>query len=101
MHHPPAAPEALVRPRRLARSIGANPLGESGTYPAALAAAAEWFPKRERALAIGIFNAGANVGAGTTTVMIDRSASVNNATGIRVRTSIQFPGGAATARIGD
>jgi hypothetical protein len=46
----------------------------------------------------GIF---ANVGAGTTTVMIDRSASVNNATGIRVRTSIQFPGGAATARIGD
>ena len=39
-------------------------LGESGTYPAALAAAAEWFPKRERALAIGIFNAGANVGAG-------------------------------------
>jgi hypothetical protein len=46
----------------------------------------------------GIF---ANVGAGTTTVMIDRSASVNNATGIRVRTSIQFPAGAATARIGD
>jgi ACS family hexuronate transporter-like MFS transporter len=38
-------------------------LGESGTYPAALAAASEWFPRRERALAIGIFNAGANLGA--------------------------------------
>lgn len=38
-------------------------LGEAGTYPAALAAIADWFPKRERALAIGIFNAGANVGA--------------------------------------
>jgi ACS family hexuronate transporter-like MFS transporter len=38
-------------------------LGESGTYPAALAAASEWFPRRERALAIGIFNAGSNVGA--------------------------------------
>jgi ACS family hexuronate transporter-like MFS transporter len=38
-------------------------LGESGLFPCTLAAAAEWFPKRERALAIGIFNAGSNVGA--------------------------------------
>src|SRR5205823_9417413 len=38
-------------------------LGESGTYPAALSAASDWFPRRERALAIGIFNAGANLGA--------------------------------------
>jgi ACS family hexuronate transporter-like MFS transporter len=38
-------------------------LGESGTFPSALAAAAEWFPKRERTFAIGIFNAGSNVGA--------------------------------------
>jgi MFS transporter, ACS family, hexuronate transporter len=45
-------------------------LGESGTYPAALAAAAEWFPKRERALAIGIFNAGANVGAVVTPLLV-------------------------------
>ena len=45
-------------------------LGESGTYPAALAAAAEWFPKRERALAIGIFNAGANVGAVVTPLIV-------------------------------
>ena len=32
-------------------------------FPFALAATGEWFPKRERALAIGIFNAGSNVGA--------------------------------------
>ena len=45
-------------------------LGESGTYPAALAAAQEWFPQRERALAIGIFNAGANVGAVVTPLLV-------------------------------
>jgi MFS transporter, ACS family, hexuronate transporter len=45
-------------------------LGESGTYPAALAAAQEWFPQRERALAIGIFNAGANVGAVVTPMLV-------------------------------
>jgi ACS family hexuronate transporter-like MFS transporter len=38
-------------------------LGESGLFPCTLAATAEWFPQRERALAIGIFNAGSNVGA--------------------------------------
>jgi MFS transporter, ACS family, hexuronate transporter len=45
-------------------------LGESGTYPAALAAASEWFPRRERALAIGIFNAGANMGAIITPMIV-------------------------------
>ena len=45
-------------------------LGESGTYPAALAAISEWFPKRERALSIGIFNAGANVGAVVTPLLV-------------------------------
>jgi ACS family hexuronate transporter-like MFS transporter len=45
-------------------------VGESGTYPAALAAASEWFPRRERALAIGIFNAGANVGAVVTPLVV-------------------------------
>jgi len=44
--------------------------GESGTYPAALAAAGEWFPRRERAFAIGIFNAGANVGAIVTPLLV-------------------------------
>ncbi|HEY0301191.1 MAG TPA: MFS transporter [Rhizomicrobium sp.] len=38
-------------------------LGEAGAFPASLAAVAEWFPTRERALAIGLFNAGSNIGA--------------------------------------
>ncbi len=38
-------------------------LGESGNFPAALKTVAEWFPQRERSLATGIFNSGANVGA--------------------------------------
>jgi ACS family hexuronate transporter-like MFS transporter len=36
-------------------------LGESGNFPASIKATAQWFPKRERALATSIFNAGANV----------------------------------------
>src|SRR5262249_26023661 len=38
-------------------------VGEAANFPAALKTVAEWFPKRERALATGIFNAGTNVGA--------------------------------------
>jgi ACS family hexuronate transporter-like MFS transporter len=38
-------------------------LGESGNFPAALKTVAEWFPRKERALATGIFNAGTNMGA--------------------------------------
>jgi ACS family hexuronate transporter-like MFS transporter len=38
-------------------------IGESGNFPAAIKTTAEWFPKRERATATGIFNAGSNVGA--------------------------------------
>jgi ACS family hexuronate transporter-like MFS transporter len=38
-------------------------IGESGNFPAAIKTVAEWFPKKERALATGIFNAGTNVGA--------------------------------------
>lgn len=38
-------------------------LGESGNFPASIKAVAEWFPKKERALATGIFNSGTNVGA--------------------------------------
>lgn len=37
--------------------------GESGNFPAAIKTTAEWFPKRERALATGIFNSGTNLGA--------------------------------------
>jgi len=37
--------------------------GEAGNFPAAIKTTAEWFPKKERALATGIFNSGSNVGA--------------------------------------
>lgn len=42
---------------------GALGLSESGNFPAAIKTVAEWFPKKERALATGIFNSGANIGA--------------------------------------
>jgi ACS family hexuronate transporter-like MFS transporter len=45
-------------------------LGESGNFPAAIKTTAEWFPKRERALATGIFNAGSNVGAIITPILV-------------------------------
>jgi MFS transporter, ACS family, hexuronate transporter len=38
-------------------------LGEAANFPACIKTIAEWFPKKERALATGIFNSGANVGA--------------------------------------
>ncbi|HZB88853.1 MAG TPA: MFS transporter, partial [Terracidiphilus sp.] len=38
-------------------------LGESGNFPAAIKATAEWFPPKERALATGVFNSGTSVGA--------------------------------------
>jgi len=38
-------------------------LGESGNFPAAIKATADYFPKKERSFATGIFNSGANVGA--------------------------------------
>ncbi len=37
-------------------------VGQSGNFPSAIKAVAEWFPKKERALAISIFNGGANMG---------------------------------------
>lgn len=45
-------------------------LGESGNFPAAVKAVTEWFPKKERALATGIFNSGANIGAVVAPVMV-------------------------------
>lgn len=38
-------------------------LSEAGNFPAAIKTVAEWFPRKERALATGIFNAGSNLGA--------------------------------------
>jgi ACS family hexuronate transporter-like MFS transporter len=45
-------------------------LGESGNFPAAIKIVAEWFPQRERALATGLFNAGTNVGAIVTPLVV-------------------------------
>lgn len=45
-------------------------LGESGNFPASIKTVAEWFPPRERALATGIFNAGSNVGAIITPIVV-------------------------------
>ena len=44
--------------------------GEAGVFPASLKAVAEWFPKKERALATGIFNAGTNLGAIITPLLV-------------------------------
>lgn len=38
-------------------------LGEAANFPACIKTVAEWFPKRQRALATGVFNSGANIGA--------------------------------------
>jgi len=45
-------------------------LGQSGLFPSSIKAVAEWFPKRERALATGIFNAGTNLGASITPYLV-------------------------------
>jgi ACS family hexuronate transporter-like MFS transporter len=58
----------------IAHALAKTPLGfgvaraflgvtEAGNFPAAVKTTAEWFPKKERALALGIFNSGTNVGA--------------------------------------
>jgi ACS family hexuronate transporter-like MFS transporter len=38
-------------------------IGEGGNFPASIKTVAEWFPKKERALATGLFNSGSNIGA--------------------------------------
>jgi len=45
-------------------------LGESGNFPAAVKTVAEWFPRRERAFATGIFNSGTNIGALVTPLIV-------------------------------
>jgi MFS transporter, ACS family, hexuronate transporter len=45
-------------------------LGESGSFPASLKSVSEWFPQKERALAVGIFNAGSNLGAIITPLVV-------------------------------
>lgn len=50
-------------------------LGESANFPASIKVVAQWFPKRERAQATGIFNAGTNVGAAVAALMVPWLAS--------------------------
>lgn len=45
-------------------------IGEAGNFPASIKSTAEWFPKRERALATGVFNSGTNVGALVTPLVV-------------------------------
>lgn len=62
---------ALVRsPGGFAMARFALGLGEAANFPAAIKSVAEWFPKKERALAAGILNAGANVGAIATPIVV-------------------------------
>ena len=45
-------------------------VGEAGGFPGAIKAVTDWFPKKERALATGIFNAGTNIGAIVTPLLV-------------------------------
>jgi ACS family hexuronate transporter-like MFS transporter len=45
-------------------------LGEAGSFPSSLKAVSEWFPQKERALAVGVFNAGSNIGAIVTPLVV-------------------------------
>ncbi len=65
MFHAAVSSVAAFATARFALGIGA-----SANFPAAIKTIAEWFPKKERALATGIFNAGSNVGAILTPLII-------------------------------
>lgn len=45
-------------------------LGESGNYPAAVKTVGEWFPKKERAFAVGIMDSGSNIGAAVGPILV-------------------------------
>jgi ACS family hexuronate transporter-like MFS transporter len=51
-------------------------LGEAGNFPAAIKTVAEWFPRRERAFAAGLFNAGSNIGALVAPIAVPIAASL-------------------------
>jgi MFS transporter, ACS family, hexuronate transporter len=66
-----AMAHALARgPGGFAMARFALGIGEAANFPAAIKSVAEWFPKKERALAAGILNAGANVGAIATPIIV-------------------------------
>lgn len=59
---------SLVRVHIIVRSLFA--IGEAGNFPASIKTVAEWFPKRERALATAVFNSGSNAGAMVATILV-------------------------------
>ena len=60
-------------------------VGESGSFPSALAAVADWFPRRERTLAIGVLTASSNVGAILAPLIVRRDVTLalDGARGLR------------------
>ncbi len=50
-------------------------IGESGNFPAANKANAEWFPQKERSFSFGIFNCGANIGVVLATLLVPIAVS--------------------------
>ena len=54
----------------LSAARGLLGLSEAGAFPASIRATAEWFPKSERGLATGLFNAGSNIGAIATPLIV-------------------------------
>ncbi len=66
-----AAAHALARtPFGFSVARFALGLGESGNFPGAVKTVAEWFPRKERSFATGVFNAGSNVGAILTPIIV-------------------------------
>jgi ACS family hexuronate transporter-like MFS transporter len=59
---------SLVRSHIIVRSLFG--IGEAGNFPASIKTVAEWFPKRERALATAIFNSGSNFGAMIAAILV-------------------------------
>ena len=51
-------------------------IGEGGGFPGGIKAVAEWFPKKERAFATGLFNAGTNIGAIVTPLVVPASIPI-------------------------
>ena len=71
-------------------------LGEGGNFPAAVKAVALWFPKRERAYATSLFNAGTNVGAIIAPAIVPFvAAGLGLAVGLRGRRHRRVPVAAA------
>ena len=70
--------------------------GEAAVFPASIKAVAEWFPKKERALATGIFNAGTNAGAILAALLVPW---LNGAMGLESRIYLNWRARLCLARV--